>query len=136
MPRIKKEEIDKYLEEICNRIYNQLGYGLNELIYEKALVEELNDSKLFKKVEYEKVIPLNYTTKNGKIIQIGTLRLDIIINDSLILELKAVETPLDKVKDINKNKFFQQIKRYGHITGIKKLYLINFGKKLEFIKIC
>ena len=136
MPK-KKQDINVFevIEILCKKVYNKLGYGLNETIYEKALVEELRDCGLFKNVEYEYVIPLNYTTEKKRTIQISTLRLDILIDNSILLELKSVDTPIDKVKEIKTNKYYQQAFRYSKITGIKNLILVNFGKKVEFVKL-
>lgn len=135
MPRKKDINIEEIIKDLCNNVFNNLGYGLNETLYEKALVEELRECKIFNNVQYEYVIPLEYITKTGKTIQLSTLRLDILIDGQIILELKAVSSPLKKEKDITKHKHYLQALRYGKITGIKNIFLINFGKELEIIKL-
>jgi len=122
------------LQNAVDRVYNQLGYGLSENAYQNALYAEL--SELFPIVEKEYHIPQNYLTSQGRKIQIADLRIDILINKNVILELKSVESCLESKKDIPSIKEYKQTKRYMDLTGIKNGYLINFGKKTyDFIKV-
>ena len=66
-------------------VYNALGPGLLESVYEEALCFELEQRGL--KVERQKLIPLNYKGNALK----TDLRLDIIVEDRIIIELKSVE---------------------------------------------
>ena len=69
-------------------VHKVLGPGLLESVYQKALIHELK-LKGFK-VESEIKVDIDY-----KGINIGNdLRLDILVNDSIVLELKSVETIL------------------------------------------
>jgi len=126
--------IQQMIKEAVDRVYNQLGYGLSEAAYQKALYAELCD--ICPLVEMEFHIAQNYLTTKGRTIQIADLRIDILINKSIILELKSVESCLESKKDIPSLKEYKQTLRYMNITGIKEGYLINFGKKTyDFIKV-
>jgi len=92
------------------------GPGLLESVYEEALVWELR--KLNFKVERQKDIAIKY-----KDITIGnSLRLDIVVNDILIIECKAATG----YNDI----FEAQLLTYLKITGLKLGLVINFGEKI------
>ena len=72
--------------EICNNIYNELGSGFSEAIYQKALFYDLIEHNYT--VEIEKIIPIIYKGYN-----IGIGRIDIYIRNNginLIIELKAI----------------------------------------------
>ena len=66
-------------------VYNTLGPGLLESIYEEALCYELAQKGL--KVERQKPVPIIYKDKELK----ADLRLDILVEDQIIVELKSVE---------------------------------------------
>lgn len=94
-------------------VHKQLGPGLLESIYEECLIEELK-SNGFHVVSQEK-IPLVY---KGKILK-TELKLDLLINDCIIVEIKAVE----EIHPIYK----AQLLSYLKLTGIAKGLLINFN---------
>jgi GxxExxY protein len=66
-------------------VYNTLGPGLLESVYEEALVFELQQRGL--KVVRQMEVPINY---KGNILKTA-LRLDLLIEDQIIVELKSVE---------------------------------------------
>jgi len=74
-------------------VHKQLGPGLLESVYQSCLVEELIMRGI--KVQSEMVIPILYKGKNLG----GQLRLDLLVEDLIIVELKAVEEmiPLYKI---------------------------------------
>ena len=95
-------------------VYNTLGPGLLESLYEEALYYELQQRGL--KVERQKPVPIIYkgvTLKND-------LRIDILVEDQVIIELKSVE----EIKPI----FFKQLKTYLKLTNIHLGLLVNFGE--------
>jgi len=112
-----------YIKIVSEEIYNQLGYGLSEITYEKAYQAEL--SEVFRNVQTEYHIQEYYTTMNGKKIQIGDLRIDILIDNEIIIELKTLESSLMKKKDIKITKEYKQLKRYMKLMNISKGFLIN-----------
>jgi GxxExxY protein len=94
-------------------VHKQLGPGLLESIYEECFIEELKTNG-FHVVSQEK-IPLVY---KGKILK-SEFRLDLLINDCIIVELKAVDEILPVFK--------AQLLSYLKLTGIPKGLLINFN---------
>lgn len=94
-------------------VHKNLGPGLLESVYEKALMHELKLNGL----KAESQVPINI---NYKGIELGDgLRLDILVEDSLILELKSVE-------DIT-SLHFKQLQTYLKITNKKIGLLLNFN---------
>jgi len=95
-------------------VYNALGPGLLESIYEEALCYELTQRGI--KVERQKTVPLVY---KGVVLK-EDLRLDILVDDQIIIELKSAES----VKPI----FFKQLRTYLRLTHKQFGYLVNFGE--------
>ena len=114
----------EYLTEVTNKIYQQLGFGISELSYEAAMAAEL--SEVCSNVQTEYHVSEYYTTSNGRKIQISDLRIDILINNEIIIELKTLESSLMKKKDITQTKEYKQLKRYMKLMNISKGFLINF----------
>lgn len=97
-------------------VHKVLGPGLLESVYQKALIHELK-LKGFK-VESEIKVDIDY-----KGINIGNdLRLDILVNDSIVLELKSVETILPVHK--------KQLLTYLKLLDLQLGLLINFNTNL------
>lgn len=97
-------------------VYRTLGPGLLESVYQKVLVQELKLRGF--KVKSEVDIEINY-----KGVNVGSdLRLDIIVNDTIIIELKSVETILPIHK--------KQLLTYLRLTNLQLGLLINFNTNL------
>ena len=94
-------------------VYNELGPGLLENIYEQALLIELNNRGL--KVENQVPIEVQYKGVNLGI----QYRLDFLINDQVILELKSVDTLLPV--------HYKQLITYLKIAKKPLGFLINFN---------
>ncbi len=90
-----------------------LGLGLLESAYAGALAHEMTERGL----RYEREVPVDAVYKGAKI-GIG-YRADFIVQNSLILELKTVETVVDAHK--------AQLLSYLRLSGLKLGLLINFG---------
>lgn len=102
-------------------VKKQLGLGHKESIYQKALAEEFKNLKL--NFEKEKSISIKY---NGK--KIGTYRPDFIIENKIILELKA----LPSIGKFEK----QQVWHYLKGSDYELALLANFGRNdIEFERI-
>lgn len=100
------------LRGIFFEIYNQLGPGLPEKIYQRAIIQELKTQKI--SYETEKVIVVKY--KNTKV---GQQRLDLVIDDKIIIEIKATD---------NMHSLFEkQTLAYLKASGYKLALLVNFG---------
>lgn len=100
-------------------VYNELGYGFLERVYQNALYYELKDNGF--KVEAQKKIKVYY-----KKVEVGEYYADIVVNDLVILELKAQDYLVEE------NEF--QLLNYLKSTNCEVGLLLNFGKKPEFIR--
>ena len=98
-------------------VYNALGYGFLEKVYQNALFTELNNKALY--CEKQKPIQVYYDQKI-----VGEYFADIIVEDSIILELKAAESLMDEHE--------VQLVNYLKATEIEVGLLLNFGKKPSF----
>jgi GxxExxY protein len=102
-------------------VHKKLGPGFLESVYEKALIEEFSGRGM--KVETEKVINLTYKGK-----KIGVHRLDLIIDDKVVIELKTVERFSLHHK--------AQLTSYLKASGFKLGILVNFSKsKVEYQRV-
>lgn len=111
-----ENEIGKIVVDASIKVHRELGPGLLELVYEVALSHELQNREL--QVRRQVPVPIEYS---GIKFDEG-FRSDIIVEDKVILELKAVETILPVHK--------KQIQTYLKLTGYKLGYLLNFNEKL------
>lgn len=94
-------------------VYNELGLGLLESIYQDAMVVELKRRGL--KVEKEVLVNVEY-----KGVRLPTyFKLDLLVEDKVILELKSVEN----LTEIH----FKQLVNYLKITNKQVGYLVNFN---------
>lgn len=94
-------------------VYKELGPGLLESIYEKALIFELRSRGMT--VESQVEVPITY---KGQLLN-SELRLDLIVNNSIIIELKSV----DELKPVH----YKQIKTYMKLLNKKDGILVNFN---------
>lgn len=97
------------------------GPGHKELIYQRALVEELKSENL--KFQKEEAIEI-YSPKSGKVV--GTYRPDFIIEDKIVVELKS----LSSVPKETVNQLYTYLRNSKFELG----FLINFGGKRLTIK--
>lgn len=95
-------------------VYNKLGYGFLEKVYENALLIELKKLGL----ACEKQIPIDvfYDGQN-----VGLYFADIIVNDCVIIELKAAEALIEEHE--------AQLVNYLRATEVEVGLLLNFGKE-------
>ena len=96
-------------------VHRQLGPGLLEGIYVETLVVEFEIQGL--KVKRQVELPVEYKGRS-----IGTYRLDLLVEDTVVIEVKSVERH-DPV-------FEAQILTYMRLTGKRVGLLINFNSKL------
>ena len=94
-------------------VYKNLGPGLLESVYEEAMVYELEKRGL--KVERQKDVPIHY---DGQILK-TPLRLDLLVQDRVVVELKSVK----ELQDV----FFKQTRTYLRLLGLKVGILVNFN---------
>lgn len=100
------------------RVHTELGPGLLESVYEAALVYELELQGF--EVRHQVPVKVNY---RGLELDMD-LRLDVIVDNSVILELKSVA----EIQPVHQ----KQLLTYMRLTGISLGYLINFN--VEYLK--
>ncbi len=110
-------ELTSLILKTYYEVYNELGYGFLEKVYQNALLIELKNKGL--EVTSNKKIKVYYKGEN-----VGDYYADIIVNDTVILELKAAEYIIDQ--------FENQLLNYLKGTDCEIGLLLNFGKKPEF----
>lgn len=112
------EETIKMVKQMAKNVRRQLGPGYLEAVYKNAMVIELRKAGLHYRAEYP--IEVRY---DGFVV--GAYKADIIVEDCLILELKAVQA-YSVAHEV-------QLVNYLTSTGIDHGLLINFGAdQLEF----
>ncbi len=116
MKLLHKELSDQIIKTFYD-VYNELGFGFQEKVYQNALYIELK-SRGFR-VEAQKQIKVYF-----KDCLVGEYFADLMINDTIILELKAVEFILE----VHEAQLFSYLKA----TSVELGFLLNFGKRPEF----
>ncbi len=111
-----QDDLTKKIIASAYEVHNTLGAGFLEKVYENAMMIELRKSGLQAQQQFN--IPVYY-----KALQVGDYYADIIVENQVILELKAVEN-LAKIHEV-------QLVNYLQGTGIKIGLLINFGSSVE-----
>ncbi len=110
-------EITSKIIKAAMTVHNQLGPGLLESVYKECLRIELEEIGLH--VQREVSLPVTY--KGKEVIQDG-FRIDLIVNDAVIVELKSVE----EVKPVHKKQLLTYLRLTGKTVGL----LINFNESL------
>jgi len=98
------------------KVYTNLGYGFLEKVYENAMLVELNKNGLEAISQYP--VKVNY---DG--VSVGEYYADIIVEDKVIIELKA------SANLVPEN--ILQLQNYLKAANIELGLLLNFGKKTE-----
>jgi GxxExxY protein len=112
------EQRDPLTEKIIGcaiEVHRVLGPGLLETSYEAALAIEFESAKL--RFQRQLVIPVSYKGQ-----PIGEHRLDFLVEDAVIVELKSVER-FDPI-------FEAQVLTYLRLSGKRRGLLINFNSRL------
>jgi GxxExxY protein len=111
---MKDETLTEQIIKIFYQVYNELGYGFTEKVYQNALFIAL------KEADFD--IEANYKIKVWFRKQvIGEYYADMVVNKKVILELKAVETLLKEHE--------AQLLNYLRGTEMEVGLLLNFGKE-------
>ena len=118
MSKLKYFDLTQKIIDCAMKVYNQLGNGFQEVIYQRALAIEMREAGI--NFMREPSIKIQY-----KDYEIGTRRADFIVEDKILVELKAI-TNLEEVH-------FAQAINYLEAYNLEVCLLINFGsKRLEF----
>jgi GxxExxY protein len=103
------------------QVHRVLGNGFQEVIYQRALAVEFNHIG----ISYEREKEMNIFYRDE---QVGTRRVDFFVEDSVMVELKAVS----ELEEAHKAQAINYLEAYGIANGL----LINFGKtSLEFKRV-
>ena len=108
-----ENELSYIIRKSIFNVYNTLGPGLLESVYQKILVYELQENGL--NVKSELLLPVKY---NDKLFDIN-FRIDILVEDKVILELKSVKS----IEDIH----YKQLYTYLKLSSKKLGLLVNFN---------
>jgi GxxExxY protein len=114
------EDLTYKIIGVLYRVHTNLGCGFTEKVYQKAVGIELEKENL--SYENEKEFEIEYS---GQII--GRYRLDMVIEDKVIIELKAVE----RMPKIYQEQMISQLKASPYEVGL----LVTFGApKLKYMR--
>lgn len=115
------DEITYKINGCAMKVHNTLGNGFQEVIYQRCLAIELERANLLFAREIEQAI--YYET-----IYVGKRRADFIVENNIVVELKAVIN----LEDVHLAQALNYLKAYNKPVGL----LINFGSKsLQFKKV-
>ncbi len=114
---MKYKEITEQIIGAYYDVYNDLGYGFLERVYQNAMYFELLDRGL--KVEAQKNIQVY---RNGRLI--GSYYADLLVNDVVIVELKAAASLVEAHEE--------QLVNYLKATNLEVGLLVNFGTEPKF----
>ena len=112
-------ELSYEIRGAAMEVYNELGPGLLESVYEKALIHEFK----LRDINVTSQMPIDIIYK-GELVG-NDLRADILVEDTVILELKSVE----EIKRVH----YKQLRTYMKLLNKPEGWLINFGEE-DFVK--
>jgi len=113
MDRLALDGITLVIIQGAIEVHRILGPGLLESLYRECLVSELQERRL--KVIVEPLVPITYKGKRLN----GHYRIDLLVEDAVIIELKSVETVLPV--------HYAQVLSYLRLTDKRVGLLINFN---------
>ena len=111
-----ENEIAQAVVDAAYQVHRQLGPGLLESVYEIALAFELRERGF--RVERQVVVPVKY----GSLLFEEGFRIDLLVNDSVIVEVKSIESVIAVHKKI--------LLTYLRLANKRLGLLINFGSEL------
>ena len=104
--------------QVAIEVHKELGPGLLESVYRKCLAKLLRNMGY--QVEEELYLPVKF---RGEVIEENGYRIDLLVEKSVIVEVKSVETM--------KNLFSKQLGTYLKLTGKQVGRLINFNEVMR-----
>ncbi len=113
---MKHQELTQQIIEASFRVHKVLGYGFLEKVYQNALMIELTKRGI--RADSERPLKIHYESEI-----VGDYICDIVVEDKVILELKAVKE-INKIHEV-------QLVNYLKGTGIEVGLLINFGPSVQ-----
>ena len=116
---MEHKELTEKIIGCAYRVYNRMGLGFLESVYEKCMIIELR--KVGLDTESQKPIRVQY---DGEVV--GDFVADILVNDTVILELKSVR----KLVEAHEVQLVNSLVATGELVGL----LINFGETRVEVK--
>jgi GxxExxY protein len=113
----KHSDLSDKIIKVFYEIHNELGYGFSEKIYQKAFGIALRQIGL----KVDEQVPIKVYFRGQ---EIGEYFVDMVINDVILLELKAVAHIIEEHE--------AQLLNYLKSTEVEVGYVMNFGKSAEF----
>lgn len=113
-------ELTEKIISCAFEVHNTMGFGFAEKVYENALKIELEG--LGVPVQQQKALTVYYKDS-----VVGEYIADLVVNDSIIIEVKAIKN-IDKAHEA-------QLMNYLKATGIKLGLIINFGSSVNIKRI-
>jgi len=117
---MQKDELTERIIGCCFQVHRELGAGFPEKIYQSALVASMKTAQLF--VERES----RFTVRFGDV-SVGAFRVDLLIENRVIVEVKAVTGTMPSV-------FAAQLLAYLKAAGMPVGLLVNFGNPSCHVK--
>jgi len=116
---MQHKELTERIIAAAYNVYNKMGFGFLESVYEKCLLIELNKASL--RAESQKPIIVKYENE-----LVGEFKADIVVEDTVILELKSARQ-ITKAHEV-------QLVNYLVATGKPIGLILNFGEQKVEIK--
>ena len=117
LDQLKYRELTEKILSIFYDVYNELGHGFLEHVYARSMEHALTTAGL----QVAREVPIAVWFRS---FQVGDFKADLLVEDKVLLELKAART-IDGA-------FEKQILNYLRATEIEIGLLLNFGNKPEF----
>ena len=114
---MKHDDLTQQIIKFYYKVYNELGYGFLEKVYQNAMFIALREEGL--EIEAQRKIDVWFRGN-----KVGEYYADIIVGNKVIIELKAAECLLQENE--------AQLLNYLRGTNIEVGLLLNFGKNAEF----
>ena len=114
---LKHAELTEKIIGVFYDVYNELGHGFLETVYEESLVIALREGGLA--VNHQVALPVWFRRQ-----KVGEFRADVVVEDSVLLELKAARN-LEPAHEA-------QLLHYLKSTDIEVGLLLNFGITPQF----
>ncbi len=114
---LKNERLTAKIIRVYYDVYNELGHGFLEAVYERSMTLALKDAGL--KAEPQAAIPVIF---RGQVV--GEYRADILVENEVLVELKAVRSLAAE--------HYAQVIHYLRATSIEIGLLFNFGSRPTF----
>jgi len=120
LPMLIHEDLTRRIIHSFYETYNELGHGFVESVYERALAIALEDMG----ISVERQRPLNVHFRGHLI---GAFRADLVVDDAVLLELKAARA----LDSYHKAQLINALKATNLEVGL----LLNFGPRAEFKRV-